>query len=132
MNVTIPGACLLAAVLVCAPARSAGESGIDWKDLSPERKEIALVHELGTIGLTADVATLVRQGKTEQALRILDRMLSTSVEAADELVEAGGRLPRVPSLLSLREAPARAQRYASSNGLTDTANRAAAPAASLK
>ena len=132
MRVKGVGVLLLAGVAICLPVRSAGESGGDWKDLSPDRKEMYLIEQLSTMSLTTNVATLLRKGKTDKALRILEESLASSVEAADELIQAGARLPTVPSLPSLREAPARAQKYAAENGLTDVADRSALLAGELR
>ena len=132
MRVTGVAVFLLAGVTMFLPARSAGESGSDWKDLSPERKEMALIEQLSTMSLTTNVAMLLRKGRTDQALRLLEERLESSLDSADELIQAGARLPTVPALPSLREAPVRAHKYATEYGLSDAANRAALLAGELR
>ena len=76
-----------------------------------EAKQLALVHELEIMGLATNAASLIRQGRTERALQLLEQRMSSSFVSADRLLVAGIRLQPGRSL-SLRKSPSRAVDYA--------------------
>lgn len=125
-------AVLLAVVTVGAQSASPDPSVEGWERLSPERREIALVNQLGTMSLATDTAMLIRSGKTDQAVHLLELMLDSSVQAADSLTRLGTRLPSQMPVPNLKVAPGRAEKYARANGLTEIADRAAVVAGNLK
>jgi hypothetical protein len=82
------------------------------------------------MSLTSSAASLVRSGRTDKALALLEQRLDSSVTRADELLGQGARLPA--NLGSLHDSPRRAQKYASEQHLDRLAARAAEVAAKLK
>ncbi len=78
-----------------------------------------LAHELEVMSLTANAAMLIRNGKTEQAVRLLEQRLTFSVSKTRELTAAGANLP--PEFPNLRDAPRRAAEYARATHQPDLA-----------
>lgn len=132
MRSILAGAVLLAFVGVGAQPIASEESSGGWDRLSSERREVALVNQLGTMSLATSAASLLRRGKTEQAIRMLERTIDESIDAADQLTRLGTRLPSNAALPSLAAAPRRARTYALENDLPGIANRAAVVDARLK
>jgi len=132
MRSILAWAILLAVATVGAQGMLPERSSGGWEQLSPERREIALVNQLGTMSLATETATLIRSGKTDQAIRLLEVMIDSSVEATDSLTRLGTRLPSQMPMPNLKVAPSRAEKYARANGLTEVADRAAVVAANLK
>ena len=71
------------------------------------------------MALTSSTASLIRSGKTEAALRLLEHRMASSVSQAGKLTDSGVRLP--PETPNLREAAKRAAKYASENNLPQVA-----------
>lgn len=95
-----------------------------------EYERVMLARDLAVMGLTANAATLLRDGKSEKALLLLDAELSSSLDAASHRVDAGVRLP-IEQSVSLRKAPERARDYALRQNRELMAKQAAALAANL-
>ncbi len=87
--------------------------------MTPADTQAALAHELEAMALTANAASLIRAGKTDVALRLLEDRLASSVTEADRYAGGGARLPA--DLPNLRAAPGRASKYAADNGLPELA-----------
>ncbi len=76
-----------------------------------EFDQALLGRDLEVMGLTTAAATLIREGRTEKALQLLELRLGTAVTAAGQRVDAGVRLPAAHAA-SLLAAPRRASEYA--------------------
>ncbi len=85
-------------------------------------QQARLGHELEVMALTANAATLIRSGKTEKAVRLLEQRLTSAVSEASELTNGGVILPA--DTPNLRAAPGRAAKYASENNLPKVAAQA--------
>jgi len=62
MRSILAWAILLAIATVGAQGMLPERSSGGWEQLSPERREIALVNQLGTMSLATETATLIRSG----------------------------------------------------------------------
>ena len=102
-----------------------------WQRLSPERKQAALIEQLGRMSLATTAAMLIRRNRPDQALRLLEETLDYSVRTSSILIRAGARMPTDMPLPNLRASPERVRKYAALNGLPEIAERAAAVAKSL-
>ncbi|MEO8033547.1 MAG: hypothetical protein ABI837_03895 [Acidobacteriota bacterium] len=83
-----------------------------------EAREVILAHDLEVIGLTTNTASLIRRGKTDKALQLLEQRLSASLSSANQLLNDGIRLEPGKGA-SLRQAPGRAVDYAVQYGRTE-------------
>jgi hypothetical protein len=99
-------------ILVVVATFAIGDSAHPTPTISEQQvKQLVLAHELEVMGLTTNAASLIRQGRTEVALQLLEQRMSSSFASTDELLAAGVRLPPGQSL-SLRKSPGRAVDYA--------------------
>ena len=122
---------LLAVVALGCHATSSDPGLAGWQRLSPERKQSALIEQLGRMSLATTAAILIRRNRTDQALRLLEETLDSSVRTSSILIRAGARMPTDMPLPNLRASPERVRKYATLNGLPEIAERAAAVAKSL-
>lgn len=81
-------------------------------------KQMILAHDLEVMGLTTNTATLIRRGKSDRALQLLEDRLSSSLSSADRLLSEGIRL-EPGKWPSLRKTPGRAVDYAVLYGRTE-------------
>jgi hypothetical protein len=88
-------------------------------------KGLLLGRDLEMIGLTANAASLIREGRTERALMLLERRMSSALSQVDQSLDEGIRLPASHST-SLTQTPRRARDYATKNHLGELASQAAA------
>jgi hypothetical protein len=96
-----------------------------------EFAQTMLARDLEVMALTANTASLIRDGKNEKALLLLEQRLASSLTAAGQRVDAGVRLPSAHSE-SLRDAPRRARDYAAQGKQEVMAAQAAALLAKLR
>ena len=85
-------------------------------------KQVRLAHELETMALTTNAAALIRAGRPEKALLLLEQRLTSAVSQASDLTNESVTLPG--GTPNLRAAASRAAKYATENGLTNVATRA--------
>lgn len=111
---------LIVITLLLAPA-----AGLDRATpvTKGEVDAVLLGRDLEQVGLTVGAASLIRAGKSEQALRLLDQQLALALSAAKGRVDAGTRLPR-DGYRSLHDAPRRARDYARTTHRNDLAAQA--------
>ncbi len=74
-----------------------------------EMQQLILARELETLALTTNAASLIREGRPERALMLLEQRLRDALRQSNKLVDSGVHLPK--PLPSLQAAPDRAQRY---------------------
>jgi hypothetical protein len=102
---------MIAVLIVAVVATSAVGGGAPRTLTEQEAKQLALAHELEVMGLTTNAASLIRQGRTETALKLLEDRMSFSLAHADQLLAEGVRLEPGRSV-SLRKSPGRTVDYA--------------------
>ena len=102
---------ILAVLIIAVVATSAAGGPSRQTRTDQEARRLALAHELEVMGLTTNAASLIRQGRTEAALRLLEGRLGSSLAATDQLLATGVRLEPEGSV-SLRKSPGRAVDYA--------------------
>ena len=107
-------------------------SGSAWNREPLPVRQSALGHELEVMGLTANAAKLIREGKRDQALRLLEHRLTSAADTSNAIVAAGTTLPADGSWPSLKDSAKRAASYARQNGMQDVATKADAVARSLR
>ena len=98
-------------ILLLAAAPIAGEPPETMTRM--EMEQTLLARDLEVMGLTTGAARLIREGRTERALQLLEQRLASSLTAAGQRVDAGVRLP-ARGASSLLSAPGRAAAYATS------------------
>lgn len=92
--------------------------------------QLILAHELETMALTANAAMLVREGRTDRALFLLDQRLGSSLMYSDRALSQNVRVPG--NAPNLRKASERAEKYATTYHLDALAARARAVSAKMK
>lgn len=120
---------VLGIVLLCvaAPAITEPQPAIT----RAEFEQTLLARDLEVMALTSGAASLIRDGKTEKALVLLEQRLGLALSAASQRADAGARLPSA-RFDSLRDAPRRARLYAAGQRQDAMAAQASALEAKLK